>query len=150
MDFLQLDVGSNWVAGNLVSHFIRAGNLAQARQASEKLGGDPRSRMITACLKHVPPGDVDKIARDLEPEILANPDAENRYLVASTFAFCGKNDIALRVLKGAIAGHYCAYPAMQNDPMLAQLRGTPEFTQLLSAAKQCQSDFLSQRSQASR
>jgi serine/threonine protein kinase len=150
MDFLQLDAGSDWVSRNIVSHSIRAGNLAQAREQSEKSGDTNIARMIRACLHNAPTAEVDKLAREVAPEILANPDAENRYLISSDFAFCGQKDIALRLLKSSVAGKYCAYTAMQNDPMFATLRGTPEFTELLSAAKQCQSDFLAQRSQPSK
>jgi serine/threonine protein kinase len=149
LEFLQLDAGSDWVSRNLVSHFIRAGNLAQAREASDKLGDDPRSKMIKACLTHASSADVENIAREVAPGSLANPDAENRYLFAPSFAFCGQNEIALHLLKSAIAGHYCAYTAMQTDSRFAKLRGTPEFSDLLTAAKQCQSDFHSERSQAS-
>ena len=144
MDFLQLDAGSDWVSRNIVSHSIRAGNLAQAREQSEKSGDTNIARMIRACLHNAPTAEVDKLAREVAPEILANPDAENRYLISSDFAFCGQKDVALRLLKSSVAGKYCAYTAMQNDPMFATLRGTPEFTELLSAAKQCQSDFLAQ------
>jgi serine/threonine protein kinase/TolB-like protein len=147
MDFLQLDAGSDWVSRNIVSHFIRASNLAQAREQSEKSGDTGVARMMRACLHNAPTAEVDKLARVVAPEILANPDAENRYLVSTDFAFCGQKDVALRLLKSSVAGKYCAYAAMQNDPMLATLRGTPEFNELLSAAKQCQSDFLAQRSQ---
>jgi hypothetical protein len=55
----------------------------------------------------------------------------------------------LKLLKTAIDGRYCAYQGMQKDPMLASLRGTPEFTQLLTAAKQCQDSFLAERAQIS-
>ena len=51
------------------------------------------------------------------------------------------------MLKSAIEGKYCAYTALQKDPLLASLRSTPEYTQLLSAAKQCQDNFLAQRAQ---
>jgi serine/threonine protein kinase/TolB-like protein/Tfp pilus assembly protein PilF len=148
MVFLQLDVGSVWVSRNIVRHFIRAGDMARAREASEKLGDDSRDKILKGCLDHSGSGDVDKIARELAPEILASPDAENRYMAVPTFALCGQKDIALRMLKSAITGHYCAYNAMQNDPLLATLRSSPEFTQLLSAAKQCRDDFLAERSQA--
>ncbi len=148
MVFLQLDIGSLWVSRNLVRHFIREGNMAQARETSEKLGDDSRDKILKSCLNHAPSADVDNIAGELAPKILASPDAENRYYAAHTFAFCGQKDIALRLLKSAIAGHYCAYNAMQTEPMLATLRSSPEFTQLLSAAKQCRDDFLSERSQA--
>jgi serine/threonine protein kinase/tetratricopeptide (TPR) repeat protein len=148
MVFLQLDIGSLWVSRNLVRHYIRVGNLAQAREASEKFGNDSRDQILNSCLNHAPSGDVDNVARELAPKILASPDPENRYTAAPTFAFCGQKDIALRMLKSAIAGHYCAYNALQTDPMLATLRSSPEFAQLLSAAKQCRDDFLAERSQA--
>jgi tetratricopeptide (TPR) repeat protein len=148
MVFLQLDIGSLWVSRNLVRHYIRVGNLAQAREASEKLGDDSRDQILNTCLNRAPSGDVDNIARELAPKILASPDPENRYTAAPTFAFCGQKDIALRMVKSAIAGHYCAYNALQTDPMLASLRSLPEYPQLLSAAKQCRDDFLAERSQA--
>jgi eukaryotic-like serine/threonine-protein kinase len=148
MVFLQLDIGSLWVSRNLVRHYIRAGNLAQAREASEKLGNDSRDQILYSCLNHAPSGDLDNIARELAPKILAIPDPENRYTAAPTFSFCGQKDIALRLLKSAVTGHYCAYNAMQNEPLFAPLRSSPEFAQLLSAAKQCRDDFLAERSQA--
>jgi hypothetical protein len=46
-----------------------------------------------------------KNAREYAPEALANPDAENRYLIATRFAFCGQKDIALRMLKRGVAGN---------------------------------------------
>jgi eukaryotic-like serine/threonine-protein kinase len=150
MDFLQLDAGSRWVSGNLPRHFLCAGNLEQARDAAEKLGSDSRSGLMKACLDHAPPAEVEKIAKEFAPEVLANPDAENRYLSSTTFAFCGQKDIALRLLKSSVAGNYCAYTAMQNDPIPATLRSTPEFNEILSAAKKCQSDFLAHRSQPSK
>lgn len=67
---------------------------------------------------------------------------------AGYFAFCGQKDTAVRLIKGAIAGHYCAYGDLQNNAILANPRGTPEYADLLSAAKQCRDDFLSQRSPA--
>jgi len=60
----------------------------------------------------------------------------------------GHRDLALSLLKSSIVtGHLCAYSGRQNDSLFASLRGTPEFTQLLSAAKQCRTDFLSTISQ---
>ncbi len=148
MVFLQLDIGSLWVSRNLVRRYIRTGDLAQAREASEKLGDDFRDKILNSCLNHAPSGDVDNIARELAPKILAIPDPENRYMAAPSFAFCGQKDIALRLLKSAVTGHYCAYNALQTEPLFAPLRSSPEFAQLLSAAKQCRDDFLAERSQA--
>jgi serine/threonine protein kinase len=148
LDFLQPDMGSQWAMANLVGHYIRTGNLAQAREMSEKLGDGFRNRFNKACLNHAPASEVESIAKQQAPEILANPDSENRFMAGAAFAFCGQKDIALQLLKSAVAGKYCAYTEMQNDPMLASLRGTPEFAETLSAAKKCQADFIAERSQA--
>jgi serine/threonine protein kinase/tetratricopeptide (TPR) repeat protein len=150
MDFLQLDAGSEWVSRNLVRHYIVTGSLAQARQESEKLGDRGNERMYKACLAHAPSAEVDSVAREFAPQALANPDAENRYWFANSYAFCGQKDTALQLLKSSIEGHYCAYTDLQNSPMFANLRGSPEFTQVLSAAKQCRDGFLAERSQAAR
>jgi eukaryotic-like serine/threonine-protein kinase len=147
MDFLQLDVGSQWVTGNLVGHYLRTGNLAQAREMSEKLGDFPRQRPLWAFLNHAPPAEVERLAKEVGPDILANPDAENRYTAAPGFAYSGQNDFALRLLKSGVQGNYCAYTAMQNDPMLASVRSKPEFSEILNAAKKCQTNFLAERSQ---
>jgi eukaryotic-like serine/threonine-protein kinase len=148
MEFLQLDAGSDWVSRVLVRHFIVTGNLAQAGQEAEKSSGRGDARMYKACLAHAPSAEVDNIAREFAPQALANPDAEQRYWFANSFAFCGQKDMALRLLKSSIAGHYCAYTDLQNSPIFANLRGSPEFTQVLSAAKQCRDDFLAERMQA--
>jgi hypothetical protein len=37
---------------------------------------------------------------------------------------------------------------LQSDPMLVKLRGTHEFSELLSAAKECQHRFLAERNQS--
>jgi eukaryotic-like serine/threonine-protein kinase len=147
LDFLQLDLGSIWDSSNLVRHFIRTGDLAQAREISEKLGDIPRNKLVRACLNHAPPSEVDNLAKERAPEDLANADAENRFTAAPSYAFCGQSDIALRLLKSGVEGKYCAYDALQTDPILAKLRGTPEFSEIVAAAKKCRSDFLAERAQ---
>ncbi len=148
MDFLQLDAGSAWAEGNLVAHFLRTGNLSQAREQTAKLTDQPIDKMVNACLNHAPAADVDREARELEPTYLHIHDPEAKYLNAGYFAFCGQKDIAARMMKDSIAGRYCAYADLQTSAMLASMRGTPEFAELLSAAKQCRDDFVAQRSQA--
>jgi hypothetical protein len=150
LEFLQLDAGSTWELSNLPRHYIRAGNLAEAREKAQgaSVADDANFKMVKACLDHAPSTEVDAIAKDAAEEDLANPDAENRYVVADGFAFCGQKAIALRLLKGAVAGNYCAYTDLQINPIFANLRSSPEFPQLLSAAKECRDNFIAQRSQA--
>jgi hypothetical protein len=51
------------------------------------------------------------------------------------------------MIEGAIQKNYCAFEALQNDPLLAKSRQTAEFRKLLSEATVCQDRFLSERNQ---
>jgi serine/threonine protein kinase/tetratricopeptide (TPR) repeat protein len=149
MDFLQLDAGSEWASSNISRHYIRDGKLAQAKDIAEKLKDVqlPGNRILAAYLENSSSPDIASLARETEATRLADPDPEPRYIVAADLLFCGQKDAAVRLIKSAIAGHFCAYTGLQNDSAWAKLRGTPEFAELLSAAKQCRDDFLSERSQ---
>ena len=105
--------------------------------------------MMAVCVENPSSPDVAARARDVVATRLADPDPEPRYVVAADLLFCGQKDAAVQLLKSSIAGHFCAYTGLQNDSVWAKLRGTPEFSELLSAAKKCQSDFLAERSKAS-
>jgi len=150
IDFLQLDAGSVWASDNLMRHYIRDGKLAQAKEIAEKFKGTGPFdfRMMTACIENPSSADAVSLTRKEAATLLADPDPEPRYVVASDLLFCGQKDVAVQLIKSSIAGHFCPYTGLQNDSMWAKLRGTPEFAELLSAAKQCRDDFLSQRSQA--
>jgi len=155
IDFVRLDAGSSWFDNNVIRFFTRAGKLAEAREAVQKLPSDDRyTRFFNACLDRVesrqsPSGEIDRLARELEPALASNPDPENRYLNAADMAFCGEKEIALRLLKSAIEGHYCSYEALQNDPLLASIRNMAEYSLLLSTGKICQDNFLSERAKIS-
>ncbi|PYX11181.1 MAG: hypothetical protein DMG85_06560 [Acidobacteria bacterium] len=105
--------------------------------------------MIIACMDAPSSASAAKLSRELTALWLADPDPEVRYEVAPDLLLCGQREVAFSLLKSSIvAGHFCAYSGLQNDSVFAPLRGIPEFTQLVATAKQCQSDFYSQRSQA--
>jgi serine/threonine protein kinase/TolB-like protein/thioredoxin-like negative regulator of GroEL len=147
MDFLQLDAGSEWVSGAIMRRYIRDGKSAQAKELADKFKDRRDFRMITACIENPSSDDVVSTAREVMARRLADPDPEIRYTVAADLLFCGQKDAALQLLKSSIAGHFCAYAGLQNDSTWAKLRGTPEFAELLSAAKQCRDKFLAERSQ---
>jgi TolB-like protein len=133
-DFLRLDAGSDWANRNAVP-----------------FPEQPLTRFWTACLNRQSTTSSDPgselVSSDVVAALESNPDPENRYLFAAEMAFCGEKATSLRLLKTAIDGRFCAYQAMQKDPLFASLRNTPEFTQLLSSAKQCQDSFLAERAQ---
>jgi hypothetical protein len=102
---------------------------------------------MQACLEPSKTRARDEIAHETEDALMADADAEPRYIIGTTLAYCGQKDAALRLMKSAIEQNYCAYTALQTDPLLAKLRGTPEFSELLSEAKECQNKFMALRDQ---
>jgi len=145
MDFVRLDAGSQWAASAAPVILLREGKMEEARESVHRMSlDDPDHKFLEACLDPQKP-ELDSIARQQETTALANRDPENRYFEAAFMAMCGQRDVALRLLKSAIEGHYCAYAALQADPALVKLRQTPEFPQLLSSAKECQKSFQSGR-----
>ena len=142
MEFLQLDPSSTWARVNMPLHFARAGKMAEARESTKQLvPTDPSSGVISACLDKPSSTESDQEVRAATPRFLADADPENRYWTGAVVTICGKHDLALRLLKSAIEGRYCAYQALQNDPLLAPLRSSPEFAQLLSEARDCENKF---------
>ncbi len=158
MDFLQTDAGSDWVNRNKVRVLAREGKFSEARQLAQTLppsNADDDFDVVTACLDRDLSGqplsaEAERAIHQREARWLANPDPENRYLMATDMAPCGQKDLALRALKSVVEGNYCAYEALQKDPSLASLRSSPEYPQLLATAKQCQDKFLAERNQAGR
>ena len=150
MDFLQLDAGSEWASSNVMRHYIRDGKLAQAKEIAEKYKDTNRFtyRMMVACFEHPSSPDAAAYSRQELATRLADPDPEPRYVVAGDLLFCGQKDAAVQLLRSSIAGHFCAYTGLQNDSVWTKLRGTPEFAEILAAAKKCREDFLAQRAQA--
>jgi eukaryotic-like serine/threonine-protein kinase len=152
MEFVRLDAGSEWAARSTANILLRQGKVPEARQiiqnasANVLMGRD----LLQACLDPSKTHTLDKIVRETEAALLANADAEPRFLVGTVLVYCDQKDAAVHLLKSAIEQNYCAYTALQSDPLLVKLRGTPEFSGLLSAAKQCQNRFLAQRDQSSK
>jgi serine/threonine protein kinase/tetratricopeptide (TPR) repeat protein len=147
MEFTRLDAGSEWAARSTANILLREGKVPEARQSIQNASGSVQmgGKLLQACLEPSKTPALDKIEHETEAALLANVDAEPRYLVGTTLAYCGQKDAALRLMKSAIEQNYCAYSALQADPLLVKLRGTPEFSGLLSEAKQCQNKFLAQR-----
>jgi eukaryotic-like serine/threonine-protein kinase len=151
MDFLQLDAGSEWASNNIMRHYTRDEKLAQAKEVADKFKSYDRGvvfRLMATCIENPSSPDIGSLAREMVATRFTDPDPEPRYIVAADALFCGQREAAVQLLRSSIAGHYCAYTGLQNDSVWAKLRGTPEFTELLAAAKRCRDDFLSERSQA--
>lgn len=63
-------------------------------------------------------------------------DAEGVYKIAQAFAVLGDQVSALRWLHASIGGGFFCYPYIQTDPLLENLRGTPDFQEALRPARE--------------
>jgi serine/threonine protein kinase len=141
VEFLQLDAGSLWSLGNLMRHQIREGKLAQAKETAQKLN----NQAMLACLANPSSSSTASLVHGMATAVLADPDPEVRYVVAGEVLFCGQKDLALGMLNSSVDHHFCAYTGLQNDSVWTKLRSTPEFGELLAAAKRCREDFMAER-----
>jgi hypothetical protein len=140
MDFVNLDAGSEWAAFATTLILLREGKLAEARHSVKKVSPAAHYHrdLLEACLGMRPASVLDRITAEVDASVLAEPDPERRYYQGTIMAFSGKPDIALHMIKAAIDQNYCSYSALLSDPLLAKLRSSKEFDQVLTAAHECQ------------
>jgi tetratricopeptide (TPR) repeat protein len=151
MEFVHLDAGSEWAARQTALIFLGQGKLSEARQSIQRTSDNPLMgrNLIQACLDPQRTSELETSAQKMEDAVLAMIDAEPRYNMGALLSYCGQKGSALRLLRSAVEHNYCAYSALQSDPLLVKLRGSPEISELLSAAKQCQNRVLARRDQGS-
>ncbi len=149
-DFIRLDAGSQWAAYVTPSLVLRAGKIAEAKEAVKHMPTAPRYHrdLLEACLQLRPASDLDRIAHDAETSFPADPDPETWYYEGSLFAYCGKKQAALHLLQSAVENNYCAYSNLLSDPLLAKLRADPDIDKLLTSAHQCQEDAIGESNPA--
>jgi TolB-like protein len=141
MDFVRLDLGSEWSNWVAPAILLREGKVAEARERAQQMpaGAAYHRGFLQACLQSQTPGNMDKLTKDDEAAAMADPDPEFWYLEGTIMAFCGQKASALHLLKAAVEQNYCAYSAMLSDPLLEKLRKEQEFDVVLTAAHECQS-----------
>jgi eukaryotic-like serine/threonine-protein kinase len=142
-DFTRLDAGSEWERYIMPSLLLREGNVEEARKAVKQMPDGPRygRDLLEACLDPKARPELDTVVSQIqtaEPEA----DPELSFHPGSILMFCGKKTAAVHMLKNAIERDYCAYSQLQTDPLLVKLRGSSEYDQLLSEARQCQQRYL--------
>jgi TolB-like protein len=151
MKFLQADRGSEWVARVMPYALLAQGKRTEAQESVGQMpmGVTFGRNFLQACLVPGYANELESASNEFAAAVMIEPDPERRYANGALLAYCGEHEAALRAISSAIQKNYCAYSNLQHDPLLAKLRNTPEFTQLLSAAKACQDDFLSKRAKPS-
>ena len=152
LEFVRLDAGSQYATNMIPTILLSEGRLDDARESLKNASDSLwyRREFLQACIDSQQTSQFKKIAKDMETGVLAQPDAEPRYVVGTLLSFCGEQDTAIRVLRSAIEQNYCAYTALQTDPLLVKLRRTREYHELQTEAKVCQNGFVAQPDQSPR
>lgn len=104
--------------------------------------------LIRLYLDHAPQADFNPVVAGIEQtetDPKTHEEPSTLYDYATILSFSGQSDAALDMLRHAVQGNYCSYPAMDNDPLFNFIRQRPEFVALRQAAIRCQQDFLAHR-----
>jgi eukaryotic-like serine/threonine-protein kinase len=143
MDFVHLDVGSEWAAWVTPYVYLAEGKVNDARESAKNM---PKAsiyhrELMAACAAPQKPPDLDRIVRETESSVMMEPDPELWYHIGALMAYCGQKEPALRLLKAAVQQNYCAYAALLDDPLLKNLRKETAFDEVLTAAANCQASL---------
>ena len=140
--FAALDPGSDFEGFSEIDLLLREGRMAEARAALRALPPNYRFReFLPACLEEPPPAELAELVRAGAESALAHHDPEPKYHTGARVAFCGHREEALRLLRAAVEGNYCSFPAIDQDPLWASLRRDPEFLALREQARACHQRF---------
>jgi DNA-binding winged helix-turn-helix (wHTH) protein/TolB-like protein len=150
-EYFQLVSGTEYEKSGQVEILLREGS---EEEALRKLRSLPTTdfygrSLMEPCLQHQPPAKGGVAAKQTRSEIMADHDPGPKFSLAAWDSFCGQPEFAFRELRRAIEQNYCAYPQMETDPLLAKVRGMPEFAEIRSLGIACQQRFLEHRKQKS-
>jgi hypothetical protein len=142
--YLNKDAGSEWTNAVLVSVLMREGRMAEARKAAEQMSASPpwMRGFLQACLNKAPESDVHPLAQKAQTELLPETDSELKYFQGAILSACGEKQIGFAFLVKAVDENYCAYQALQTDPLLSGVQTDPEFRRIVDAAGACQKKFM--------
>ena len=143
-NYIALDHGSNWAKALSIHLLVRDGKEADALALGSPAIPQWNSyELLFACLQRRPWPDIVALGES----VTASGDPETNYFSAAHLAYCGQTSAALAMLRVAVGGRYCSYPAIDSDPYFASLRSLPGFAAIRSEAIACHEDFLARRDQ---
>jgi len=144
--YLEKDRGSEWSNAVMVSVLMREGRMKEARESSEKMTTNPTwmREFILGCLNKAPSEAIHSLAQRAQDDLLWEQDSELKYYQGAVLAQCGETKIAYGFLRKAVEQKYCAYQALQSDPLLSGVQGDADFRKIVQSAQDCQKKFVEQ------
>ncbi|HKV61638.1 MAG TPA: winged helix-turn-helix domain-containing protein [Candidatus Acidoferrum sp.] len=143
-DFIRKDLSSEWSKAHALEVLLREGKIEEAlRISAPQIPHWDSYKMLLACARHEPEAQIKTLAAGAE----IDDDPEVNYFFAGHLAYCGQTSESLRLLKLAINGNYCSYPAMDLDPFFDKIRSAPGFAEVRAAGMVCHENFVANREQ---
>ena len=140
MEFTRLDAGTLW-SKNVNGMIL----LRQGRPESvQLLPAGSRRDLAAAVLRRAAPAEIEPIAAIVMREARGS-DGEPYYFIAGELAAAKQTSEAIKLLREAIQRGYCSYPGIENEPLFASLRDTPEYRAVRESAMACRDRFLKER-----
>ena len=142
--YLSKDEGSEWSNAVLVSVLLREGRMKEAREAAEKMTTSATwmREFLLNCLNKAPSEAIHSLAERAQDDLLWEQDSELKYYQGTVLAQCGEKKVGYAFLRKAVEQKYCAYQALQADPLLSGVQGDAEFREIVAAAGECQKKFM--------
>jgi TolB-like protein len=143
LEYIHLDdPGSEWARAHLIELFLHQGKLKEAVEVTPtNIPHWDSVTMLQACAAHRPLPEIVAMAGLVQ----AQDEPESNFFFSRALAYCGQTGAALQLLKRAVQGNYCSYPAIDLDPFFASVRAKPEFAAIRAAGIACQQRFLAER-----
>lgn len=133
----ERETGTQFAFGTLGDIYLSQGNKELALQNLQELH-DFRGTFITGCIKGTP----DKRLAEKYEAYATDNDPEVMWAASKWLSYCGETDRAVRLIRSAIAHNCCLYPYIEREPLLANVRSRPEYSELRAAAMACQQNFV--------
>jgi len=150
MDYFQLEAGNDYEKHGEVEVLLRQGKQDAALDLVRTLGMEPfyGRQLLEPCLQHRSPAEIAAGARPVHAATMALQDPFPKYNGSAWNSFCNQPALSVIELRRAIEQNYCAYPQMETDPLLENMRKMPVFAELRAAGIACQKRFLEHRKQS--
>ncbi|MBZ5553439.1 MAG: protein kinase [Acidobacteriia bacterium] len=138
----RLDAGSNFSSWQTVFVLLAERKIQEAMPILTGLRNNyVQAGLILAYLHHDSPEQIRRLSERSEQINVNLADPEQAYVDARVQSFCQQPGAALRQLRRAVEKNYCSYPGLETDPLLENVRKTPEFQEVRQSAAACSKKF---------
>ncbi len=146
MDFVRLDSGSEWAVVATTNNLLRQGKVMEARA----VGAQYFNPVRRACFEGRSKAEIEKLWAKEAAGVYGFPDPETKYNTGAWLATCDLREESLHLLREAVKGNYCSFPAIDNDLFWDKVRAMPEFAAIRKDAIACRDRALAHVQQKSR